>query len=264
MRETSRLRIEHRSLAHRTLNATVINMAKRTARAATEVAEAILYFRVSTGSQAASGLGLEAQEAACRRFADARGLKVVATHTDAGLSGKDGIADRPGLRGVLESAKAHPGAVVVVYSLSRLGRSQRLIWELLDDRGEYALKVASASEPFDTSTPMGRAMLGMIAVWSQLEADLTSERTVAALSAAKERGTKLGAPSMVEKVTAKGERVFDDEKVALVRRVQEMYSTGEFSHRSLADKLNADGIASVTGAKWHPRTVRVAIGTVIP
>ncbi len=222
---------------------------------------AVLLLRVSTQRQADSGLGLEAQEAACRKLCGDRGWEVLAVHSDAGISGKDGIDKRPGLRAAIHDVRTNPGAVVVVYSLSRLGRSQRLIWNLLDPTGDYGLQLASASEPFDTSTPMGRAMLGMLGVWSQLEADLVSERTTVALDAARERGTKLGAPSMLESTDETGKRFADPAKVALVRQVKELYATERYSHKTLAEHLNASGIASVTGKLWHPRTVRIAIMT---
>src|SRR5271166_2681939 len=138
---------------------------------------AVLYTRVSTGKQAASGLGLEAQIAACRAHAVRKGYKVVGEFTDAAISGKDAIEKRPGLQSVIAAAAKREDVVVVVYSLSRLSRRQSLTWTLLDDRGAYRLQIESASEPFDTSTPMGRAMLGMLGVWSQLEADMCAERT---------------------------------------------------------------------------------------
>jgi site-specific DNA recombinase len=233
-------------------------------KAAAAIPGCVIYLRVSTGAQAASGLGLEAQEAKCRALAAERGWNVLAVRQDAGLSGRDGLAKRPGLRAVIDDAKANPGAVVVVASLSRLGRSQRLIWTLLDTAGEYALPVVSATEPFDTASPMGRAMIGMIGVWAQLEADLVSERTTDALAAAKDRGTKLGAPSMIESTDEEGRRFIDAAKAALVRRVQELYATGAYSHRTLAEHLNASGVASATGKQWHARTVRVALNTEVP
>lgn len=224
---------------------------------------AVILLRVSTQRQADSGLGLEAQEAKCRELCATRGWEILTVRVDAGISGKDGIEKRPGLRAAIADVKANPGAVVVVYSLSRLGRSQRLIWTLLDTTGDYALPLVSATEPFDTSSPMGRAMLGMLGVWSQLEADLVSERTTAALDAAKERGTKLGAPSMIES-TDNGKRFVDPAKVTLVRQVKDLYASERFSHKTLAEHLNASGISSVTGKNWHARTVRIALNTNLP
>jgi DNA invertase Pin-like site-specific DNA recombinase len=109
--------------------------------------------------------------------------------------------------------------------------------------------VSSASEAFDTSTPMGRAMLGMIATFAELEADLVSERTKAALAAVRARGTRLGAPSMVE-VVRNGVRSVDPDRAATVARVRALYETGGFTHVTLAAHLNASGIPSVRGGRW--------------
>ncbi len=163
-------------------------------------------------------------------------------------------SDRPGLAALIERAKGTPGAVVVCYSVSRLARRQRLLWTLLDDRDGYGLSVSSATESFDTTTPMGRAMLGMIAVFAALEADMVSERTKDGLGAARAKGIKMGAPSMVEL----GAR-------ETVRMVQAMYAAGGFTHRSLADELNRRELPTATGrGKWWPKTVRSALLAVVP
>lgn len=236
---------------------------KRIARKHTPKTGAVVYLRVSTTRQASSGLGLEAQRAKCLEHAARLGLPVLSEHEDPALSGRSAVKDRPGLQAAIAAVKAAPDAVLIVYSLSRLGRSQRLIWELLDDRGPYALPISSATEAFDTSTPMGRAMLGMLGVWAQLEADLCSERTIDALQAAIERGTRLGAPGMVESTDADGKRYVDPAKVAIVRIVQKLHADTGQSLRALAATLNDRGIASVKGGKWHPRTVAIALRTAV-
>jgi DNA invertase Pin-like site-specific DNA recombinase len=214
---------------------------------------AVIYLRVSTARQAAEGIGLESQEAKCRAHAERMGWPVVAIHRDEGLSGRDGVEERPGLQATISTVQANPGAIVVVYSVSRLARRQRLLWNLLDDREGYGLPVSSATEAFDTATPTGRAMLGMIATFAQLEADMVSERTKDALAEVKAQGKKLGAPSML-----------DLGAVESVRLVQQMYNGGGFTHRSLAEELNRRGVATAKGGKWWPKTVRAALMATIP
>ncbi len=213
----------------------------------TKPTTAIVYLRVSTGAQAASGAGIEAQLAKCTEHCTRLGVQIKSVHKDEAISGKDGLEKRPGLRAVIKDVQETPGSVVVVYSLSRLGRSQRLIWTLLDDRGDYALPLSSATEPFETTTPMGRAMLGMLGVWAQLESDLASERTIDALAAVAARGTKLGAPSMREKVP---------ESVDEIHRLR----ATRMSVADIAVSLNARGFATARkGTRWHPKTVRAAL-----
>ncbi len=208
---------------------------------------AIVYLRVSTGKQQASGVGMEAQLQKCQEHCARLGIPITSVRRDEAVSGKDGLERRPGLRAVLEDVDATPGSVVVVYSLSRLGRSQRLIWNLLDDRGEYALPLSSATEPFETTTPMGRAMLGMLGVWAQLESDLVSERTIDAMAAVAARGVKVGARPLTE-TAAEG-----------VQEIRKLRAQG-LTHRAIAESLNKRGILAARGGKWWPKTVRTALG----
>jgi site-specific DNA recombinase len=122
-----------------------------------------------------------------------------------------------------------------------------LVWTLLDERGEYRLRLESASEPFETSSAMGRAMIGMLAIFAQLEADMCSERTSAALDARRARGLRLGPAPLVEV------------NPELVARVRALYASGGFTHASLAARLNDDGVASPRGGKWHATTVARAL-----
>jgi site-specific DNA recombinase len=214
---------------------------------------ALVYLRVSTARQATDGIGLDAQEAKTRAHAERMGWPVAEVFSDAGVSGKDGLENRPGLVALIERAQKTPGAVVVVYSVSRLARRQRLLWNLLDDREGYGLAVSSATEAFDTTTPTGRAMLGMIAVFAQLEADMVSERTKDALAEVKAQGRKLGAPSMVELGA-----------VESVRLAQRLYATGKYTHRSLANELNRRGVPTAKGGQWWPKTVRSALLAELP
>ena len=214
---------------------------------------ALIYRRVSTLRQATDGIGLDAQEAKARAHAERMGWPVAEVFSDEGVSGKDGLENRPGLVALIERAQRTPGAIVVVYSVSRLARRQRLLYSLLDDRDGYGLAVSSATEAFDTSTPTGRAMLGMIAVFAALESDMVSERTRDALAEVKAQGRKLGAPSMV-----------DLGAIDSVRTAQELYATGTFTHRSLAEELNRRGVATAKGGKWWPKTVRSALLAELP
>jgi site-specific DNA recombinase len=213
---------------------------------------AFLYLRVSTSRQVTEGVGLDTQEARCRAYAQHLGWTIKEVFSDEGLSGKDGVEDRPGLKALIAAQQGTPGSVVLVYSISRLARRQRLLWDLLDDRS-YALPVVSATEPFDATTPMGRAMLGMIAVWSQLEADMVSERTTDALAELKAQGKKLGPPDMLALGMA-----------PTLQLVQELYATKAFTLETLADELNARKIPTARGGKWWPKTIRAALRAVLP
>lgn len=204
----------------------------------------VLYTRVSTGRQAESGLGLEAQLARCRKIAEEHGYEIVDALADPAISGKDGIEERPGLKRVIELAARNPDMAVVTYSLSRLARRQSLTWALLDERGEYRLQVVSATEPFDVTTTMGRVIIGVIAIFCQLEADLCSERTSAALQARKARGLPLGRRPV---------HVTDP---ATCLKIRALWATRRFSFGELATEADRLGLPTQRGGKWQKMQIR--------
>jgi DNA invertase Pin-like site-specific DNA recombinase len=208
---------------------------------------AVIYLRVSTDGQRVSGLGREAQEAACREHCARHGWAVQAVHCDDGLSGTLPVEERPGLAAAVEAARA-AGVVLLVYSVSRAARSVGELYRLVDPRdGSDPIPLVSVSEPFDLTTAMGKAFLGMLAVLAALESDLASERTIAALAAAKARGVKLGAP-----------RVYDGAHPGVIR-AQALRAEG-MSERDIADQLNHEGVPTARpGGRWHQKTVRAAL-----
>lgn len=207
---------------------------------------ATIYLRVSTRGQAEDGVGLAAQQAKCLELCAARGWIVAGVHRDEGISGRKDQDQRPGLALAVAEVRASTGGVLVAYSVSRVARSQRVLWKLLDGSGRDPLALVSATEPFDTSTPVGRAMLGMLGVWAQLEADMTSQRTKDALAQVKASGKRLGAPRAV------------DLDAGLVERVAGLRREG-LSLRAIAAKLNADGVPGARGGKWWTKTVSAAL-----
>lgn len=210
------------------------------------LASAVIYLRVSTERQAVSGLGREAQEQACREYARAKGWTVASVHCDDGLSGTLPVEQRPGLAAAVAEVRAS-GAALLVYSVSRAARSVGELYRLVEPRdGAPEVALVSASEPFDLTTAMGKAFLGMLAVLAALESDLASERTIAALAAAKARGVRLGAPPVLHAGHS------------AVLRARALADAGG-SGRSIAATLNAEGVSTPRGKRWHERTVRAAL-----
>lgn len=199
--------------------------------------ECVIYLRVSTQAQAESGLGREAQLAACAQYAARQGWSVLGVHVDDGKSGTLDASKRPGYAAACQQARSS-GAVLLAYSLSRLARSVRLLAEVA-----ATLTIASATEPFDTSTPAGRLMLAMLGAFAAFERDVTAERTRDALAAARGRGTKLGRKPMASELAA---------------RVQSLRAQG-FTIAGIANELNSSGVASPGGRRWHAPTVRAAL-----
>lgn len=134
-----------------------------------------LYPRVSTQEQALEGYSIGEQIERLEKYCDAMGWTVYRTYTDAGHSGAN--TDRPGLRAMIKDVEAGNLDKIVVYKLDRLSRSQKDTLYLIED---VFLKnncdFVSMSENFDTSTSFGRAIIGILAVFAQLEREQIRER----------------------------------------------------------------------------------------
>lgn len=144
---------------------------------AKESLRAFIYIRVSTLEQAREGYSIAAQEERLRAYAKARGYSIVKVYSDPGYSGAN--LDRPALGEMLNQIKQGVADIVLVYKLDRLSRSQKDTLFLIE---EVFLKnkvdFVSMNESFDTSTPFGRAMIGILSVFAQLEREQIRERTI--------------------------------------------------------------------------------------
>jgi DNA invertase Pin-like site-specific DNA recombinase len=142
----------------------------------------VSYYRVSTDRQGRSGLGLEAQKEAVQQRLNGGPWQLVAEFVEV-ESGK--LAKRPQLDAALSACKKHK-AKLVVAKLDRLSRNVSFLLKLIDS----GVDVLFADLP-ELNGAMGRFMLTTMASVAELEAGLISERTKAALKAAKSRGVRL-------------------------------------------------------------------------
>lgn len=148
----------------------------------------VAYYRTSTGGQT-----LDSQ----RHAVAAAGVTPDREFTDHGVSGRK--ARRPGLDAMLDYVRE--GDTLVCYSLSRLGRSTVDVLDLLHRLTAKGVTVRSITESLDSASPGGRLVVVVLAAVAEMEADLTRERTMAGLAAARARGRVGGAPRVaVEKV----------------------------------------------------------------
>lgn len=198
----------------------------------------ILYTRVSTDEQGASGLGLEAQRDALIAEAERRGWDWVLSGDVA--SGKN--AKRPGLTAALEALSAGAAQALMVSKLDRLSRSIVDFTNIVARAQREGWALVCMDIGVDTTTPSGEMIAHIMASLAQYERRLIGQRTSEALAAAKKRGTIVGRPVAVP------------EPVARLIRKERMKGA---SYRAIAEKLNARGIPTAQGgARWHASTVR--------
>lgn len=187
-----------------------------------------LYCRVSTDEQATQGFSLEAQQQRLEAFCVSQGWDDFICIVDDGYSGT--TMDRPGLKKLIHAANRKQINAVIVYRLDRLSRKQRDVLYLLEDVFDANnVTFRSATEPFDTSTPLGRAMLGILAVFAQLERDTIIERTKGGLRQRVSRGLWSGARYPFGYRMNKDTGVLEivPEEAALVREVYRKFLAGE-------------------------------------
>ena len=153
---------------------------------------AVIYRRVSTDEQAASGLGLEAQYDTCEKHAAARGWSPVAVFTDSGVSGSTPLRDRPAGAQAVALAKAE-GAILVVAKLDRIGRDAIDRLTLLRDAARDGWRIESPDiSGIDPTSAEGRLMHGVMASVAEYERALIGIRTSAAIRASLRRGERWG------------------------------------------------------------------------
>lgn len=138
---------------------------------------AALYARVSTLEQAREGYSIEGQQERLQAFAVSKDYIAYKPYVDPGYSG--GNTDRPALKAMIRDIKAGLIDVVVVYKLDRLSRRQKDTLHLIEDvLLPHGVHFVSVSESLDTATPYGRAMIGILSAFAQLEREQIRERTI--------------------------------------------------------------------------------------
>jgi DNA invertase Pin-like site-specific DNA recombinase len=217
----------------------------------------VSYLRVSTDKQGRSGLGLEAQREAVARYLNGGEWTLAAEFVET-ESGKKN--DRPKLRTALTHAKAI-GATVVFAKLDRLTRNVDLLRSLVAS----GVDLVFCDLPHVPSGAMGRFLLTQMASVAELEAGLISERTKAALAAAKARGVKLGNPNGA--AALRGKQTGNREAVDRIKAdaqnradnlraiVQELRGSGVTSVRRIAHELNRRGAVTPRNGQWHSTSV---------
>ena len=138
--------------------------------------KAALYIRVSTDAQFEEGYSVEAQKEMLEGYCRSRGIRRFEFYIDGGFTGSN--IDRPEMKRLIEEVRAGLVSQVAVYKLDRLSRSQKDTLYLIEDVfNPCGVSFTSLNENLDTGTPMGRAMLGILSAFAQLERETIRERT---------------------------------------------------------------------------------------
>ena len=212
---------------------------------------AVGLYRVSTAEQGHSGLGLEAQQASVRSFVAAQGWTLVAEFSDI-ASGKDDR--RSGFQAALARCR-QLGAVLTAARLDRITRRAHTLSQLLEDG--YSIRAADMPGADDL-------MMRIYAAMAQKERELISERTRAALAAARARGAVLGGdrgyrPAVGPDATAATrvrQRAAEQTAHRILLDLEALRDEGITGHAALARAMMARGVPTPKGSPiWTHTTV---------
>lgn len=213
----------------------------------------VAYYRVSTESQGRSGLGLQAQRDAISALCQQRSWEILAEFTEVESGKRD---DRPQLSGALKRARV-TGARLVIAKLDRLSRNVAFLAALQESGAKFTAADIPEADEFT---------IHILAAVAQRERKLISDRTKAALAAAKARGVKLGNPNGAEPIRRAGKGT--SAALEVVRRnaarraleyaeiLADVRASGAHSLPAIARELNARSILTPRGGRWHASTVR--------
>ena len=202
----------------------------------------VTYLRVSTARQGISGLGLEAQRQSVSSYLAGRTRTVQAEFVEVETGkGADALSKRPELRRALELCRKS-GATLLIAKLDRLARNVHFVSGLI----ETGVDFIAADMP-----NANKVMIQMHAVMSEWERDQISDRTKAALAAAKARGVVLGStgPANLKRHTQERQAAAGAFSARLMPLLNGFASQG-LSRRAIVVQLNDLGINAPRGGSW--------------
>lgn len=215
----------------------------------------VAYVRVSTTGQAEDGVSLDAQATKIAAYCSLNDGDLVATYTDAGLSGSR-ADNRPALQEALDHV-CRIGGCLVVYSLSRLARSTKDTIEIAERLSRADADLVSLSEKIDTTTAAGKMVFRLLAVMAEFERDLISERTTTAMQHKRSKGERVGSIPVGYMLASDGVSLIPNESqqeaIELIRQLRD----AGLSMRAIAEELTRRGVpTSKGGTTWKHSTVQ--------
>lgn len=185
-----------------------------------------LYLRVSTTRQEQEGYSIPLQKERLIAYCKAKGWVVAGVFIDPGHSGSS--LERPGIEALMAGIEDGKYDVVLVYKLDRLSRSQKDTLYLIEDIFmANGVDFVSMQESFDTSTIYGRAMVGILSVFAQMERETITERTLMGRAGRAEEGLwHGGGTDPIGYRYVDGELVIDSEEAEQIREVYGLYAAG--------------------------------------
>ena len=212
-----------------------------------------LYPRVS-GHEQEDNYSIPEQIERMKKYCESRDWQVYKIYTDSGYTGSN--MNRPGLQSLIKDSESGKFDMVLVYKLDRLSRSQKdvlyLVEDVFDKHGVY---FSSMTENFDTSTPFGKAILGILAVFAQLEREQIKERTMMGKDSRAQEGKWHGSKWIpVGYDYEDGLLKINEYEAMQIREIVDLF----LQHtpvRTIATMMTDKGYHHKYG-EWEPKTIR--------
>ena len=210
---------------------------------------AAIYIRVSTSEQAAEGYSLAAQRKSLMQWCNGRAYDVLDVYADEGISAKD-IKHRPAMLQLLSDVQAGEIDVVCVWALSRLTRSVADLYSVWDLFAAHNCGLISYTEAFDTTTPTGRAMMGMLGIFAQMEREFTAERVSAAIAERAAQGKRTCNEILGYDLDGKDSLKINESEAKRVRYIFDRY----LDYHSLSAVAELCSLRGYTGKRGRVQT----------
>ena len=216
--------------------------------------KACVYTRVSTSEQAMEGYSIEEQERMCKAAIVSKGWEYIGTYSDPGISGR--TMDRLGLQKMIRAIERGEVQAVVIYKLDRLSRKQRDTMTIIEDIFlENDVDLVSLNETLDTSTPWGRAMIGILSSFNQMESENIQMRTAMGKEAKATKGGYAGGKPPLGYKSVNGELVVVEEEAEIVRLIYKLRKDG-MTMVNIAEELNKRGLKTKQGNEFRHSAIQ--------
>ena len=218
-----------------------------------EMKKACVYTRVSSDEQV-KGYSLEEQERMCKAAIEAKGWKYVCTYSDPGISGR--TMKRPGLQAMIEAIRADEIEAVFIFKLDRLSRKQRDTMAIIEDIMQANdIDLVSLHETLDTSTPWGRAMIGILSSFNQMESENIQMRTQMGRDAKVKSGGYAGGKPPLGYKSVDGVLTIVPEEAEIVRLIFKLRQEG-YTMVGIAEELTRRGYKTKKGYDFRHSTIQ--------
>ncbi|MFD0747460.1 recombinase family protein [Phytohabitans flavus] len=218
-----------------------------------------IYVRRSTDEDH-QPFSLEAQETKLRAFVASQpgDWQIVAVYPE---DASGATTDRPQLQKALRAARGGLFDILLVYRVDRFSRRLRDLTTLLDDLDDAGIVFRSATEPFDTSTAVGRMLVQMLGVFAEFERETIIDRVTSGMERKAAKGLWTGGARpigyMIDRALDK--LVPDPAEQATVQRIFDLYTKDRLGTQTIASLLNNEGLRTRKNKPWSQHTVELIL-----